>query len=80
MRMKFFRLIGEYLILMRKVFRRPEKRSIFFSQLIFLSAGKCQDDPGYFCFVSFFRLQNNNDEKSWLTNERVSVEANENRP
>ena len=57
-----------------------DQRLLFFSQLIFLSAGKCQDDPGYFCFVSFFRLQNNNDEKSWLTNERVSVEANENRP
>ena len=73
---------------MRKSFAVPDvtvglawiKGCFFFSQLIFLSAGKCQDDPGYFCFVSFFRLQNNNDEKSWLTNERVSVEANENRP
>ena len=54
MRMKFFRLIGEYLILMRKVFRRPEKRSIFFSQLIFEIDKLGIDSLGIVAIISIF--------------------------
>ncbi len=52
--MKIFLLIGEYLILMRRVFRRPEKRSIFMTQLLHEMDKLGIDSLGIVAIISVF--------------------------